>query len=73
MVTSPPTVSSGIVFWGHLKVVCVRSVAKNGKKKAKKSGGVWRLMHKGGQTRGDANGDPDAQEYDEQIPSNRVQ
>jgi hypothetical protein len=43
------------------------------KKLQKRVFGIRLLMRKGGQTRGDANGDPDAREYYERIPSNRVQ
>ena len=60
-----PSTSPWLGTHGH-RVVCVA------KKLQKRVVGVRRLMRKGGQTHRDANGDPDAQEYDEQIPSNRV-
>ena len=54
----------------NLRVVCV--VKKRAKKK-KEWSAFGSYVCKEGQMHQDANGEPDAQEYDEQIPSTRVQ
>ncbi len=54
----------------NLRVVCV---VKKRVKKKKELSAFGGYVCKEGQTHQDANGEPDAQEYDEQIPSTRVQ
>jgi hypothetical protein len=63
---NPFNVPCPLCTQGH-RVVCV---AKKGKKEWSTFGGS---VCKEGQMHRDANGEPDAQEYYEQIPSTRVQ
>jgi hypothetical protein len=60
-------VATMMMMMSTLLVVCV---AKKGKKERSAFGGS---VYKEGQMHGDANGEPDAQEYYEQNPSTRVQ